>query len=189
VLNRKRGAPDPSRGSSGRPDFDEFFRAEFVRLTRYVMTLGATKEEAKDAAQNALVDAWEHWESIKSPHAWCRTAANRYYISSDIRINKEAPLAEKSGWAVQGTVKHIQDFFPPDWEYVLRHLRKLAPVRRSVMAYTIDGYSPQEIAEMTGTNPGTVRSNLRYAKKQLVEEINKEQADLAESKKTKRSGQ
>jgi DNA-binding CsgD family transcriptional regulator len=56
---------------------------------------------------------------------------------------------------------------PFEVRFVLRLLAGLPPRQREVMAWTIDGYDPEEIAQLTGKNPATVRSHLRHARTSL----------------------
>ena len=58
--------------------------------------------------------------------------------------------------------------FDEETQYVLDVLRALPRAQREVMAWTVDGYEPAEIAELIGKNPATVRTNLRHARKALL---------------------
>ena len=50
---------------------------------------------------------------------------------------------------------------------VLAALAALPPKQRQVMAWSIDGYSPAEIARKLGADPTAVRQNLTKARKNL----------------------
>ncbi|GAA3448749.1 RNA polymerase sigma factor [Dactylosporangium matsuzakiense] len=54
---------------------------------------------------------------------------------------------------------------------VLQALRTLKPEQRLVMALTVDGFRPTEIAALTARSPATVRSNLRLARENLVRKL------------------
>jgi RNA polymerase sigma-70 factor (ECF subfamily) len=46
-------------------------------------------------------------------------------------------------------------------------LRALPAAQREALALTMDGFTPKEIAEMTGREAVTVRSHLRHARRRL----------------------
>jgi len=50
-------------------------------------------------------------------------------------------------------------------------LTSLPTEQREIMAWTIDGYQPSEIAELTGRTAATVRSHLRHARRKLARAI------------------
>ncbi|BBJ37379.1 hypothetical protein SSPO_000970 [Streptomyces antimycoticus] len=76
VLPFPRQRPFP-QDSTARAAFADYYRQDFLSLTRFVMRLGATAYEAADAAQSAFVLAYEQWESLRNPRAWVRTVAKR----------------------------------------------------------------------------------------------------------------
>jgi RNA polymerase sigma factor (sigma-70 family) len=51
--------------------------------------------------------------------------------------------------------------------FVLQVLRSLPPQQRAVMAWTIDGFTPAEIAEQLECDPAAVRKNLQRARESL----------------------
>jgi DNA-directed RNA polymerase specialized sigma24 family protein len=57
-------------------------------------------------------------------------------------------------------------------------LKTLPTEQREVMAWTIDGYAPTEVAEMTGQKPATVRSHLRHTRNSL-KKLHTEQSQAA----------
>jgi RNA polymerase sigma-70 factor (ECF subfamily) len=56
--------------------------------------------------------------------------------------------------------------------HVVGLLSALPAAQREVMAYTVDGFSPTEMAGMLGKTPEAVRANLRHARKRLSQQIN-----------------
>jgi DNA-directed RNA polymerase specialized sigma24 family protein len=59
--------------------------------------------------------------------------------------------------------------FADEQQYVLRLLRALPPQQRTVAALFYDGLACEEIAELGGRPPATVRSHLRHARGRLKE--------------------
>lgn len=156
--------------SSPRPgSFDEFYRCERPRLDVFVRRMGATWEEAKDIAQDTMLAAFIHWKEITNPRAWVRVAAVRKFLRQQERSRQGTELAYRSEWGVSSC------YTPPatyeETEIVLDAIGKLPSAQRQVMAWSIDGYTPAEIAGILGENVATVRSNLRHARRQLAERL------------------
>lgn len=163
-------------GGKGRDDFDDFVRAEHRRLVLFVVTLGASWEEAEDAVAEVLLEVLQRWKQIHSPRAYCRLAAERAYVNSEVRLRKAPAAAARSTWAVAAHQPAEAVFEAVEHEYTLRHLRLLNQEQRRVMAFLYDGWTAEEIAELLGKKASTVRSNIRHARKRLKKAIAEEQA-------------
>jgi DNA-directed RNA polymerase specialized sigma24 family protein len=53
-------------------------------------------------------------------------------------------------------------------------MKSLPPAQRLALALQMDGFEAAEIAEITGQNPNTVRSNLRHARQKLIRKLDPE---------------
>lgn len=183
-MVRRADEPASSRQDQGREGFDEianFVRTEHTRLVRFVATLGATWEEAEDAVSEVLIDLLPRWHEIRSPRAYCRLAAERAYVNSEVRLRKAPDAALRGFWgpAQPGAADSYEALEHDD---ALRHLRLLDQEQRRVMAFVYDGYSPEEIAKLLDKKAATVRSNIRHARKRLKKAIADEQAlELSEA--------
>ncbi|WP_242908044.1 RNA polymerase sigma factor [Actinomadura terrae] len=151
--------------------FPSYYRTDFTPLINFVMNLGAKREEARDVAQEAMQAAVRAWPEIEYPHAFTRKVAERVFLRE---VEKSRRIRE----AVLKDVDHHRTAGSPDvaaqqadGRFVLELLGLLAPEQCAIMAWTIDGYSPGEIAEMTGHKPATVRSQLRHARRRLGQEL------------------
>jgi RNA polymerase sigma factor (sigma-70 family) len=153
-------------GTKGAGSFDDFYRREMPRLIVFARRMGATWEEAGDAAQDAMTEAFARWQEIASPRAWVRVVAGRKFIDSQKRSQQDTEIAQRSSWAISGC--YTPPEVPEEAEVVLKALGQLPLAQRQVMAWTIDGYAPAEIAVMLGCSASTVRSNLRHARIQLA---------------------
>lgn len=176
--------PKPPRHDQGREGYDEFARfvhEEHRSLVKFVATLGASWEEAEDAVGDVLTELLPRWNQIRTPRAYCRLAAERAWINSEVRLRKAPEAAVRGFWTpVQHGVTDSYDGLEQD--DALRHLRLLNQEQRRVMAYVFDGYAPEEIAALLNKNPGTVRSNIRHARKRLKEALAAERArELSET--------
>ncbi|MEU4780761.1 sigma-70 family RNA polymerase sigma factor [Micromonospora sp. NPDC023633] len=149
-------------------EFTDFFRKSIKPLVKFLATgLGISTADAADAAQEAMREAHRKWRTINNPHTWIRTVASRKAIRK--LINPAEVLTDDVA-----TLNPLLRM-PPDqvvlWEEqqkVLRLLSTLPPRQRQVMAWTLDGYEPAEIAEQLRMTPEAVRSNLYKARKALA---------------------
>ncbi|MGW8748973.1 RNA polymerase sigma factor [Streptomyces sp. NPDC055794] len=155
-------------------DFARFVRGEHLSLVRFVATLGASWEEAEDAVNDVLTELLPRWHQIGAPRAYCRLAAERAWINSEVMLRRTPEEASRDLWTTP--VHQISD--PDAWlegDNPLWALRLLNQEQRRVMAYFFDGYAPEEIAALLDKNPGTVRSNIRHARKRLNAALTAEQ--------------
>jgi len=148
-------------------EFEAFCRQQLQQLKRLLLTMAFSEVVAEDATQEALCLAYKYWDTIDYPDAWVRTTARRLAIRETQRTRTLVSLqddwlpdAEDSAFAHWPSIK-------PDHYPVLEAVRSLPDHQRFVMAYTIRGFEPQEIADELGMNPATVRSHLRHARTKL----------------------
>ncbi|MFE0045227.1 RNA polymerase sigma factor [Streptomyces albireticuli] len=154
------------RGPDGN-DFDAFFRSDYRKLIGFLRFIGATREEAEDSASAAMIKALECWTGIEHPLAWVRKTAERHYLRSAARDLDAPARAVRGGWAVGESSPGPDSPSRHEEEEVLALMSNLGYKQRQVIAYTYDGFSPSEIAEITGDIAATVRSNLRSARENL----------------------
>ena len=152
-------------GENPRIPFDDFYRRQFVRLIGFMITMGATPVEAEDAAQEAMKSALIAWPGLRDPRAYVRQAATGAFFRSRNRDRDRPGRESEAARLHHRTVAEV--VFDDEVRLVLDLLRGLPPAQREVMAWTVDGYSPAEIATFTGKNPATVRTNLGHARKAL----------------------
>ena len=147
-------------------DFAAVYRAEVAGLVRHLMFHGATTDQAWDAAQSAFSQAYPVWARIRVPRAWLRTVAVRAYWRSAVpETPTDAPPEQPDPASAPGV---SPGELGEEERLVLRALAGLPVKQRQVMAWTIDGYSPGEIAAALGEQPAAVRQNLRRARRNLT---------------------
>jgi RNA polymerase sigma factor (sigma-70 family) len=143
----------------GRPDLEEirtcwisFFDAHFHRVVRLVMHLGASLQDAQDAAQEAFTVSWAlmdagpaRWAAITSKETWIRVVAVRKYkrppgprIGPQLTVGAAIPDRADSGPGPAELTVQTQT--------VLQALCGLGDEERMVMAFFLDGFSAVEIA-------------------------------------------
>jgi RNA polymerase sigma factor (sigma-70 family) len=147
--------------------FASFFQERFSRTVVLLISAGASRADAEDATQEAMIQAWQHWQSIRKPTAWLRTVAFRTWPKQgDIQRFKTVPLED----ADRSTILYPDlSIFATEQQQVLRLLRALPPMQRAVAALFYDGAPCGEIAELLDVSEATVRSHLRHARRTLKE--------------------
>ena len=110
-----------------------------------------------------MIAAYRRWAEIKSPRAYTWTVAYRAFIRHALNdaelpageVPEPAALLPRPGeaeaWLQEQQIIHV--------------LRLLPPRQRQVLALTIDGWTPAEIAGLLDLDPAAVRSNLKKARR------------------------
>jgi len=141
----------------------------FSRIVVLLIVKGASLADAEDAAQETMILAWQDWMSIRAPAAWVRTTAIRVcFKQSRKNRNHTIPLDEVNE---PSSVDQGLEIFAEEEQNVLRLLRALPPGQRTIAVLFYDGMSFDEIADLTGKHPDTIRSQLRHARKTLKESM------------------
>ena len=148
-------------------EFARFYRGHITRLVAYLVYQGAAAHLAADIAQDAMTIAYRRWSAITSPRAYVYTVAYRAFLRHALDA-PELPVGEVPEPAAVlprpgETEAWLQE------QQVIQVLRALPPRQRQVLALTIDGWTPAEIAEMLGIDAAAVRSNLKKARRSADE--------------------
>ncbi len=126
--------------------------------------MGASRADAEEIAQEALIAAWQKWECIREPAAWVRTTAVRKLWK---RSHQPAALPLEENAVHLATSDSDLAMFSEEQLQVLSLLRQLPETQRTVAALYYDGLTIAEIAAVTGKPASTVRSHLRHARTTL----------------------
>jgi len=144
--------------------FNGFYRSDLKSLIWLLAKAGATRTEAEDVAQEAMLVLLGAWSSVHNRRAFVRTVALRgLYRTWDSRkrsTDAEQRIASRKDWLETFDANE-------DVDRTLELLESLPTAQREVFALRIDGFSEKEIAEITGKKETTVRSNLRHARDKM----------------------
>jgi RNA polymerase sigma-70 factor (ECF subfamily) len=167
--------------------FDDLVRKYRERIWSVLYNLTSNREDAADLTQDSFLKAFQSINRFQGQSAFftwlyriaINTALNhlqkaklRRFFSLE-KIRDEEPVA--------GLLDQLAD--PGDssdraaclgelQQKLNEALQKLSIKHRTVVTlFEIDGLSHEEIAEITGTSVGTVRSRLHYAKQLLQAEL------------------
>src|SRR5438270_4658474 len=149
VTGEKETAAEPS-------SFEEFFRAEHVRLFRALYLVTGSVQEAEDLMQESFVRVWERWDRVagmERPVGYLYRTAMNAFRSRTRRAMRAArrPFARASGTDQLGAVEERDE--------VVRVLRTLSPRQRQALVLTeYVGYSSEEAATVMGVKAATVRA-------------------------------
>ncbi|HEY3469700.1 MAG TPA: sigma-70 family RNA polymerase sigma factor [Amycolatopsis sp.] len=148
--------------------FIDFYRKSIAQLVTFLRWQGARAADAADAAQEAMIKAHRNWASIRNPDAWVRRVASREWgrMAHGIEDAVE-PRSPISGLLSQAD--NVEEMEKRN--HVLRMLDQLPPRQRQVLAWTLDGYSPAEIAEELNITPEAARSALFKARRALSYQV------------------
>ncbi|WP_438297706.1 RNA polymerase sigma factor [Streptomyces sp. HUAS TT7] len=144
-------------------EFSAFYRATMRPLIQFLVNQGSNVHLAADIAQETMSRAYRRWVEIEQPRAWVHRVASRALVRHISRAVEDPT----------DTVPEPSSLVPrPDaltaWETgqsTLRVLQALPPRQYQVLAWTLSGYTPTEIAAELGMSPEAVRSSLKKARR------------------------
>lgn len=186
-MDSRPDPPDPAaaRGTSPAPPgraappappaetiaaFSVFYRAFTPTLVGFLIWQGVRPADAVEITQDAMAAAFRAWERIEHPEAWARRVASRTYARriADLAEDLVAEVPEACSPLLGDP--SVLDAVVGRHE-VLRLLALLPPRQRQVMAWTVDGFAPGEIAEELKMEPDAVRSSLYKARRTLARHV------------------
>jgi RNA polymerase sigma-70 factor (ECF subfamily) len=162
-------APSPtSIGSQG-----EFFTRYWPRLLRVLISQASDSSLAEDAASEAFMAAWNHWDELQTyerPDSWLFKVAIRQLRRLEAKERKLSALNDD----LASGAADLQDAAATH-EWVERNLDLVAALRvlprrqAEVIALSLlQDYTPKETAKILGISVATVRTHLSQARKQLL---------------------
>ena len=145
--------------TSNRPvDWEELVTQNENRLYRTALAILGCQQEAEDAVQDAFLRYLEKAPvDLENPSAWlARVLVNG--CKSRLRL----------AWRRVGPLPDTLPAPGPEERQELEELFSLPPEDRAVIhLHYYEGYSTNEIAQLLGCRPGTVRSRLSRARERL----------------------
>lgn len=138
-------------------DFDAFFRADFPPLVAFLCKAGFEAELARDIAVEAMLHALEEWPTPEDPRAWVRRVAGR--LLDDARSDWTRMADPQDDEKLAALVDQHAG--------LIDLLASLPGQQRMVLAWSLDGFTPTQIAKALRIAPATVRSNLRHVRERL----------------------
>ena len=155
--------------------FEVLFRQYQPRLRYYIRRLGPVDGHADDLLQNVWLKVIDKIDSLSDPKAfpaWLYTIA-RNEVYGTLRIKD--PFVALTDEHTEQACKEEPVFDTDDAARVHRALDSLKANHREILTLNfMDDLSYEQIAEVLGVPPGTVRSRIHYAKKSLRKAMEKD---------------
>lgn len=121
---------------------------------------------AEELAQDAFVRLFQHFDEVDNPAGFLRTAVVRLALTWERRNRTEDRLIQRFGVGLPT--------FIPELDETWAALGRLCPERRVVLVLRYyEQLSHQEIAEVLGCRPATIRSRARRALQDLRKELSR----------------
>ncbi|MFN7137847.1 MAG: RNA polymerase sigma factor [Limisphaerales bacterium] len=165
--------------------WDQLFRRYQLPLYSYVYELVRHEQESLDIVQETFINAVRHLGSLRDDQkfgSWLFGIAHQKCVQLWRRQNRRRLFEEPQE---EEAIEQEASFDGDPSELLLRKeqeeqflqlLEQLEPPHRAVLLlHFIEEFSLEQIAEITGTNAGTVKSRMHYAKRALRKLLEKEQ--------------
>ena len=154
--------------------FEPLYRSHVDRVYALCLRMSDSSTEAAELTQDVFVRCWERLGSFRGHSrfgTWLhRVAVNVVLEHIRTRNRREARVEPTDDpEMLGGGATERSDDTRMDLE---RAVRELPPKARAVfILHDIEGYRHREIAEMTGSAPGTLRAQLHRARRLLMEAL------------------
>jgi RNA polymerase sigma-70 factor (ECF subfamily) len=164
--------------------FDAILRPHFDALYRAAFRLARRREDAEDLVQEVAVRAWpelERLESLDNPRSWLLRVQYRIFVD-EFRRRGRSPFVALAAAADPDCVGSDA---PGPEALTEAHLcrRRLARVweildrpQRALLALHAEGYTPAELAVVTGLSANAVGVRLHRARARLARLLKDEPA-------------
>ena len=159
---------------AGSPEaWDALFQRYQLPLYAYVFELIRSEQTALDVVQETFISAARNLASLRDDDrfgSWLFSIAHRKCVDRWRKSGREEPLEPEAAAAL------LADESDPSELLIRREqeagfmklIEQLPPPQRSVLLlHFVEDFSLEEIAGITGAQPGTVKSRLHYAKRAL----------------------
>ena len=148
------------------------FRAHGARVQRMAArVLGAGDAEVDDVVQQtflAALDSAARFDGRSALSTWLIGIANRRALDAARSRARRARLREVTSWFGLGDAAPAASEARDARDSAARALAVLTPEQRSVFVLvSVEGYTLQEAADMTGTGMSTLHARLAAARKRL----------------------
>lgn len=151
--------------------FRELVDACDRRLRYYLRKLVARPDRVDDLVQEVWIDVFRQLPRLQDAGAfttWLYRIARGQAALHVRRSGKESQFVDGAQLAETAALEEEPDFAPEDARRIHAALDRLPPEQREVILLRfLEDLSYEEIGQVVGVPPGTVRSRIHYAKRTL----------------------
>lgn len=154
--------------------FEPLYREHVDRIYALCLRMSQDPVEARELTQDVFVRCWERIGSFRGDSRFAtwlhRLAVNVVLEHGRTRSRREARVEPTDDTTILGSAKiEGRHEIRMDLEQAVR---RLPPKARAVFVlHDIEGYRHREIAQLTGSAPGTSRAQLHRARQLLMEAL------------------
>jgi len=172
VAERKQLPVAAARAGSS-DAWDALFQRYQLPLYAYVFELIRSEQAALDVVQESFIKATRHLASLRDDDrfgSWLFSIAHQKCVDRWRKSGREEPLEPEVAEA-------LPDFDSDPSELLIRREQEEVfmnsieqlplPQRSALLLHFVEDFSLEDIARITGTSLGTVKSRLHYGKKAL----------------------
>ncbi|HWI55642.1 MAG TPA: RNA polymerase sigma factor [Bacillota bacterium] len=165
--------PVPQARAGDPAAWDALFHRYQLPLYVYVFELVHEEQASLDIVQETFITAARHLSSLRKDGkfgSWLFGIAHQKCVQRWRKQTREESALEEVGAAPPEFGAGPDDLLirQEHEEAFMRLLNQLPPPQRAVLLlHFVEDFSIEQIAEITATAPGTVKSRLHYAKKAL----------------------
>ena len=157
---------------AGNPEaWDQLLRRYQLPLFTYVSELIRDRQTSLDIVQETFISAVRHIGTLRDPEkfgSWLFGIAHQKCVQRWRRLSREeAALEEMADFPESVSLEDPADLLirkEREAEFLALLNRLPPPQRSTLMLFFLEQFSIEEIATITGTPEGTVKSRLHYAK-------------------------
>jgi RNA polymerase sigma-70 factor (sigma-E family) len=138
--------------------FAEFVRVRWPRLVRLAYSLTLDVGRAEDLVQESLAKLWPVWPRIRDgyPEAYVR----RTIVNGAISASRRRWRAEEPHWELPDLPTAAASDGVDTRDLVRRELARLSVLQRAVVVLRYaEDLTEQQVAEVLGISPGTVKTH------------------------------
>ena len=153
--------------------WESLFRRYRMPLYVYIFELVRDEQTSLDLVQETFLNAFRHIKTLRDDEkfgSWLFGIAHQKCIQRWRQKNREADLREELANAPPSDAEDPLELLIREEQEAefMKLLEKLPwPQRSAVLLHFVEDFSLEEIARITGTQAGTVKSRLYYAKRML----------------------
>jgi RNA polymerase sigma factor (sigma-70 family) len=173
VVTEREQLPVPEARAGNVEAWESLFRRYRLPLYVYVFELVRDEQTSLDLVQETFISAFRHLSSLRDDEkfgSWLFSIAHQKCVQQWRRRDRESELQEElANIEVTGDEAPFDLLIREEQEAeFMKQLAKLPlPQRSALLLHFVEGFSLEEIARITETQVGTVKSRLHYAKRAL----------------------